>query len=754
MKTLLYRMGNGRYILAAFIMFAITITGIISTLSSLRHEAIKTHRHIATLHANTIQEHFSQTLQQISLTMDRIPHLSNEKVEPEILSKIFLNLLQNTPYLRSISLLDETKTIQASSHQPNIGRSITLENFLPIPFNDTPLLRIGIPWIGRDFDTARPSSPSQMVEMKQINFIPLLKKIYFGNKPYYLIANLNTDFFANNYTQALPTENGTVLLWRLDGILLFSTHEQDFKIGSSYYPNPTLITSKNDNFLRDISQTSKALIGAYQLGSLFPFLIEININETYALGYWDKERSKVLWISTLLISLSGILILLLFIHYYREIERQKKQLAYEKQFHLAMKATQTGLWTWQFDTNILTWDSQCYLLLGYKPHAFTPSWEVIRELTHPDDVFSMFASILSQIERHPEFLIERRMKNNKGEWIWIQVRGKVIEYTPDHKPLFLTGVYINIDDQKQTEKLRISAVAFETQEAILITDMHEKVLKVNQAFTRITGYKPEDIIGKTPRILRSGKHDKAFFNTMWKALIEKGYWQGELCNKRKNGEIYIEYITITAIKDAQGVVTHYLANFNDISVHKALENKIQELAFYDPLTRLANRRLLQDKITQSIAKNIAEKTFGAVIFVDLDYFKQLNDTQGHDAGDMLLIQVAARLSEVTRQMDTVARFGGDEFVILLENLGNNFLQASTQSQIVANKILVSLRKPYSLASGDYSLGASLGITLFSEETTSADILLKEADVAMYHAKENGRNQISFFDKTHHDEKNK
>ena len=194
-----------------------------------------------------------------------------------------------------------------------------------------------------------------------------------------------------------------------------------------------------------------------------------------------------------------------------------------------MEATQTGLWRWNYQEETITWDKQCYLLLGYEPFAFNASWEMTKMLTHPDDVQSMFTSIQKQVALQGWFLVERRMKSAKEEWTWIQVRGRVIEYTPEKLPLFLTGVYINIDAQKQAEQLRLSSVAFETEDAILITDAQERIVKVNQAFTKITGYTPEEILGQTPRVLKSGQHDALFYKQTfcscpWELSCGGKYW--------------------------------------------------------------------------------------------------------------------------------------------------------------------------------------------------------------------------------------
>ncbi|MDD3344280.1 MAG: diguanylate cyclase [Sulfurospirillaceae bacterium] len=746
MHTFFHRLGIWRYVLVVIFISILMIVILIKTISLLRQEAISTHRHIAQLHAQAIEEHFSQTLQTVNNTIDQIPFLSSNQDSYEIIEHLFQILLRNAPYIRSFSLLDMQGKILTSSTPANQNISIDLQQFLPIPFEDKPLLRIGVPWVGRDFSSSYSSTPKQPVAKDHISFIPVIKKIFFNNKPYIIAVALNTDYFNNQYLHALPLQDGTVSLWRIDGILLFSS-DKTLLLGSSHNALTHSLNKDIETLVAHFATQHHTLIDAYKLASTMPFVVDIEMHEDFVLGYWDKERHKILLISVFLISLSSLLVLLLFLRYYKEVLRQKQQISYEKQFRLAMEATQTGLWTWHYDTNVLTWDPECYLLLGYQPFEFEISWEKLFELTHPDDANSMFASIQSQITEHPEFVIERRMRNPKGQWVWIQVRGKVIEYTLDNKPLFLTGVYININTQRQAEELRISAVAFETQEAILITDASEKILKVNHAFTKITGYSSEEIIGKSPRILKSNKHDKAFYQSLWHSLETEGYWQGELWNKRKNGEIYAEYIMITAIRNEVGIITHYLANFNDITNYKAAEEKIHELAYYDPLTHLANRRLLHEKIDQILSHNHQNYTiYYALVFLDLDHFKQLNDTFGHDAGDMLLVQVAKRLLDCTRSSDIVSRPGGDEFVILLENLGNNALQSSFMAQSVAKKILFYLNKPYELAHGEYTMGASIGITLFSNDgTKTLDVLMKEADSAMYSSKSKGRNQICFYE---------
>ena len=296
-------------------------------------------------------------------------------------------------------------------------------------------------------------------------------------------------------------------------------------------------------------------------------------------------------------------------------------------------------------------------------------------------------------------------------------------------------------DQEQ----RIAAIAFETQEGIMITDPHNVILRVNQAFTRITGYTAEDAVGQKTRLLSSGRHDSEFYAAMWESIKQAGAWQGELWNRRKNGEIYPEWLTITAVKGDDGAIRHYVATQIDITERKAAEMEVEKLAYYDSLTGLANRQLLLDRLQHAIAFSARSGSGVAVLFLDLDKFKALNDTLGHDMGDLLLQQVAQRLVACVREGDTVARLGGDEFVVLLEGLSENRLEASTQAGVAGKNILAALNQPYMLVDHEYHSTPSIGGTVFAGHEHTVEELLKQADLAMYQAKAAGRNALRFFD---------
>ncbi|RRQ20774.1 EAL domain-containing protein [Thiohalobacter thiocyanaticus] len=308
------------------------------------------------------------------------------------------------------------------------------------------------------------------------------------------------------------------------------------------------------------------------------------------------------------------------------------------------------------------------------------------------------------------------------------------------------AVIRDITERRRTEEqLRIAAAAFEVENGIMITDHTLRIEKVNRAFSRITGYDAVEVVGHTPDILRSDRHSARFYERMWQEIRDNGYWQGEIWNRKKDGEIYPEWLSISVIRDTAGEVTHYIGSFTDISDRKAAEQRIHQLAFYDPLTQLANRRLFIDRLEHARVTSERAHQHGAILMLDLDHFKLLNDTQGHHAGDELLIEVGRRIRRQVRDSDTVARLGGDEFVVLLEALSQDRDQAAGYVNEIAVKIHESLIQPYSLSgSNDYRITPSLGVTLFQGRTTSMEELLKQADVALYEGKSAGRNTIRFF----------
>ncbi len=315
-----------------------------------------------------------------------------------------------------------------------------------------------------------------------------------------------------------------------------------------------------------------------------------------------------------------------------------------------------------------------------------------------------------------------------------------------HLAVTLDRIHLIMQRKRAEEELRIAATAFESQQGMFITNAQRVILRVNQAFTSITGYSAAEAVGQTPHLLSSGRHERAYYKTMTESIETLSGWQGEIWNRRKSGEIYPEWLTISAVKDITGQSTHYVAIFSDISDRINAQAQIDTLAFYDPLTQLPNRHLLLNRLEQTLHGSTRHDRKNALLFVDLDNFKTLNDTLGHSQGDALLVQVAQRLKACIREGDTVARLGSDEFVVLLADLSEDALDAATQAESVGDKILCSLEPDFLLANGPYQVSASIGVTLFGgEKLESSEQPLKRAELAMFQAKATGYNNLRFFD---------
>jgi diguanylate cyclase (GGDEF)-like protein/PAS domain S-box-containing protein len=332
------------------------------------------------------------------------------------------------------------------------------------------------------------------------------------------------------------------------------------------------------------------------------------------------------------------------------------------------------------------------------------------------------------------------------EMIVANVLGQTPAPNRRHKKSRAGGESLRAAERKRIDReLRIAATAFEAHEGMMITDAKKVILRVNRAFIEASGYSAEEVIGKTPQLFRSQCHGAAFYEELWREVEQKGYWRGEMVTRRKNGEVYPVWYTMTAVRGKSGAITNYVTTSTDITRQKKAEKEIGELVFYDPLTKLGNRRLLMDRLQQALAAIRRNGHRGALFFIDLDNFKTLNDTAGHEVGDMLLQLVATRLGTCIREGDTVARLGGDEFVVILTGLSARLAQATHLTKQVGDRILDTLNTPYELAGQTHRSSPSIGVVMFGQETDTVQELLRHADLAMYQAKAGGRNGLRFFD---------
>jgi diguanylate cyclase (GGDEF)-like protein/PAS domain S-box-containing protein len=346
---------------------------------------------------------------------------------------------------------------------------------------------------------------------------------------------------------------------------------------------------------------------------------------------------------------------------------------------------------------------------------------------------------------------------------WQPVREEVLNYTKDGREFWSeidivpianeAGWYTHwisiqrdISERKSAEEAqRIASIAFETEQGMFITDAHTAILRVNKAFTKITGYTANEAIGQTPALLNSGQHDANFYASMWDSISRTGAWQGEIWNRHKNGKVYPEHLSISTVKNDAGVLTHYVGAFSDLTSYKAAEEQINDLAYTDLLTGLPNRRLLIVRLQQAIMTAESQQHQGALLLVDLDHFKNLNDSLGHALGDEVLQRFAKRMRASVRDCDTVARFGGDKFAVLLDRLSPDPQTALRQAETVANKMREALKRPYQLAKSQVSCTASMGLAFFGQQDEDTLEPFKRAELAMYQAKAGGRDALRFFD---------
>lgn len=366
----------------------------------------------------------------------------------------------------------------------------------------------------------------------------------------------------------------------------------------------------------------------------------------------------------------------------------------------------------------------------------------------PDEARRFLDFVRHAIEQRTPQVIEYDMRTLNGPHVF-EARAQALDMLVDgkHAALFVAR---DITERVAAEQeRRIAAIAFEAQQGMVITDADAIILRINHAFARMTGYSAAELVGQHTRVLQSGRHDDAFYQVLWHTLHTENRWSGELWNRRKNGEVFPVLSTITAVRDAHGHVTHYVAAMNDITERQRQDAEIRHLAFYDQLTAVPNRRLLLERLQQALARARRQPHGGALMFIDLDDFKRVNDVLGHQAGDVLLQQVASRLGRLVRDSDTVARQGGDEFVVLLEQLRPDTAQQDAAQ--VADKILHALSQPYDLNGEVCHVGASIGVALFNgasadtDPDSATDRLMRRADQAMYAAKQAGKNSVVFAD---------
>ncbi|OHC70024.1 MAG: diguanylate cyclase [Rhodocyclales bacterium GWA2_65_20] len=420
----------------------------------------------------------------------------------------------------------------------------------------------------------------------------------------------------------------------------------------------------------------------------------------------------------------------------QQVARTRKRLREQTQI---LDQIHESVITMDLDGYITSWNRGAERLFGYAA-AEAVGRHILFLYADPDDPDDSDAGFQDAFLEHGGRELEVRRRRKSGDIFWASLQLSLLRDAADNPTGiigYLTDITARVDAQ---ETLRLHAHIFEnSDEGILITDADERIVSVNQAFSRITGYDIEEAIGQTPRLLRSGRHESSFYDEVWQHIGGEGRWQGEIQDRRKNGEIFPTWVSISAVKNAAGKITHYFSIFSDITARKHAEERIHYLAYYDALTELPNRALFYKLVEQALAEARRNRQHGAILFIDLNRFKPINDTLGHGIGDRLLQQIGCRLRETLRTEDVVARLGGDEFVVALFDIAKR-----DHAGTVAQKLLASFDTPFVIDNHELKVGAALGISVYPQDGFDTETLLRLADIAMYRAKKTGEDGYAFF----------
>ncbi len=537
----------------------------------------------------------------------------------ESIQDFFVRSLRFTPFLRSLSILSKDGTIINSSNPANFGLQIPISDYLPPLTSANEILRVGRPWLGRDFAGGMPSAPDRPVNDDDLSFIPIQHQLEVGTRSISLLAAMNPDFFINYFTQRLVPEEGFVDLLRYDMVVLLSTGHYS-KPGSSYAGQELRALLPQDEIVQfeEITGREEAVFTAVRATRQYPLLVVTHLRRDSALVNWHNESRRLL--------------------------------------------TFVG--------------------------------------------FALLALVLLATALYQR---QQRLAAERVE-------------------------------ERQRERERLAATVLDTvSEAVMVTDPDNLIVAVNPSFTRITGYGPEEAIGSFSTELFGKTQSSELLLEVRQSLAEHGHWTGEISNRRKNGELFIAWQSINLVRNEVGDIIHQVTGFSDITEYRAEADRIAWLAHHDPLTGLPNRTLFVDRLRQAIRQSQRNQVKLALIFLDLDTFKPVNDTLGHLVGDQLLQAVGKRLVDCIRDSDTVGRLGGDEFVVLLP-----VLEAPRSAIRVAEKINQALHLPFQLQSHIINISSSCGIALFPDHATADKQLMRCADTAMYRAKAGGGNRVYMF----------
>lgn len=714
------------------------------TLWRLREDALANGLTQAVIHARHFEESLTQTLQLVEFTAENMAPLYEDGMGPRDLGSRLRELLRPMPYLRSIAVLDAHGQVLDSSNPSNIGMVIDLQGFYPSRHPEVPVLRIGTPWQGRDFASATAITETNPMRSTEPYFVPVLRRISTPQtqKPLWLLTAINPDYFINHTTELLGAEPGGHIQWlRYDDILLMSASQNERAgVQGAAGQLGARIARNEHGVLEQQLPTGQNVLTAYRASSRFPVVVVAQMDRNVILTHWANEAQRLIGIfvpSLLALVMVGIFA------WRRQQRLAGKQAELDEERSLAasvFESNSDAILITTPEADILSVNPAFEYITGYSAAEARGCNPRFMGSGAQDRAFyrHLWNTLLQQGHWEGELL----NRHKEGHLYTAFLRINMVKDSASQLCHY-TGTIVDITQRKAAEEqMQLAASVFShAREGIMITSPQGHLIEVNSAFSRITGYRREEVIGKNSSMLSSGLQGAEFYAGMWAELSDKGRWTGEIWNRRKSGEVYAEMLTISAVCDTNGKVLRYVALFSDISQQKENEKRLEHIAHYDALTGLPNRVLLADRLRQAMVQVVRHTKKLAVVFLDLDGFKVVNDTYGHSMGDKLLVELAARMQHALRDGDTIARIGGDEFVAVLADLSNH--EAASQ---VLDRLLIAMSDPVLTDSAVLQVSASVGVAFFPQpEEVDADQLLRQADQAMYQAKMTGKNRYHIFD---------
>lgn len=728
--------------IAVITLFSITILNSLS-------ESIAERDKLGVLYARMVSESISRTIESVetnlvSLSEDTyFPNISSPNLH--LLKQNFNKALRFSPHIRQLVLTQDQKVILDSRGLSHTGSKI---DFARLRFIELPTTKLFIGFqIGQQVQGRFLPLKNQAQKFQSNrSLIPVaLTFTTQGNQTYTLIAALNTAY--------------------LNKILMDLQLYADDHIGLYGFDGSEILATSTNQFLQQTNATIKQLINAgkdftqqkiqdgffslgqeliMQLSDKYPVAIVLSINHLRTFTVWFKKNSYLFfWVilTTVLIIVSTFIISL----EYTAMKALQKKVSL---LSSAIQQSSVSVLITDLSGNIEYANAHFERTTGYSlAEIVGTNPRFLKSGTTPQEEYTQLWKTITQGEIWQGELTN---KCKDGTLYWARI--SIAPVTDDEDEIsHYIAVAEDITQQKKDERqLRLAAAVFNNStEAIVVTDSDNRIQTVNEAFEKITGYDRSSVVGKTPAILKSGKHDELFYQNMYAALKTQGRWEGEIFNRRSNGEIYPEWLTIFTLLDSNDQLDGYAAMFLDITKRKKAEAYILKQANFDSLTGLVNRHLFNERLTHALNHAARTDEQIAILFIDLDRFKHVNDSLGHSAGDELLQEVSSRLLKIVRKSDTVARFGGDEFALILQNMTD---LKSLEFMVV--EILNDIAQPYLLQQRESFISASIGITLYPDDGNDPETLLRNADSAMYRAKAKGRNDYQFFTQSMTDEINR